>query len=72
MCFTDFYSETGRRGYPMLAASDPYVWSTRSQKRSTSMSVATSAFGITEDEKSVTVIPEVSRPVVSTCTDAGV
>lgn len=56
---------------PRLAASDPYVPSTTSQKRSASISVATSALGIMEGEKSVTVIPDVSRPVVSTCTSAG-
>src|SRR6516162_1830637 len=56
----------------MRAASDSYVSSTSFQKRSTSISVATSAFGLLEGEKSVTVIPDVSRPVVSTCTDAGV
>lgn len=59
------------RAQPMRAASDPYVASTSSQKRSTSISVATSAFGVTDGENSVTVIPDVSRPVVSTSTDAG-
>ena len=34
--------------------------------------IATLAFGGTDPEKSVTVIPDVSVPCVSTCTSAGV
>jgi hypothetical protein len=56
---------------PMSAAIEPYASSTISQKRSTSMAVATRAFG-RDAEKSVTVIPDVSLPVVSTCTSDGV
>src|SRR5580692_13131887 len=43
-----------------------------SQKQSTSMLVATCAFGGPDGANWVTVIPEVNLPVVSTSTDASV
>src|SRR5579862_9702275 len=55
----------------MAAATRPNAPSVSSQNPATSISIATRALPSPPAPNSVTVIPEVSRPVVSTCTRAG-